>query len=64
MAGAGPHIDQAAERNHRDGDNGGNEIAGDPIGETLDRRSSPLGFRDHGDDLGEHGLVADAVLHA
>ena len=49
------------ERDHRDGDNGGNEIAGDPIGETLDRRSSPLGFRDHGDDLGEHGLVADAV---
>ena len=54
-----PEDGPADKGEHRHGKHRGHEVAGDHIGETLDRRPAALGLRHHVDDLGQHGLVAD-----
>ena len=57
--GSGPKAAQAAKASERNGDHGRHEPAGDLVGEPLDRRARALRFRDHLDDLRQHGVAAD-----
>ena len=42
-----------------DADDGGHEVAGDDVGQPLDRRLGALGLLDQLDDLGQGGVLAD-----
>ena len=44
----------------RQSNNGGNEVGGDSVGETLHRGAAALGFADQLHDLREHRFAADA----
>jgi hypothetical protein len=48
------------EGRDREEDDRGHEVAGDEVGEALDRRLRALRLLDQMDDLGEHRVLADA----
>lgn len=63
-AGLRPEESPGKERQHRDGDDRHDEVAGDLVGHPLHRRPGTLSLRDHLDDAREHGLRADFLgLH-
>ena len=57
--GRGPGDEPDGEGGDRDGDDGGHEVAGDRVGQALDRRLGGLGLLHHADDLGQHRVGAD-----
>ena len=48
------------KRRHRHKDDSRHEIGGHLVGQFLNRRTAPLRFGDHLDDLRQHGVGADA----
>ena len=60
IAGAGPKIDHAANVGDGHDHDGRHEPGRDRVHELLDRGARALCFRDHGDDLRQQGIAADA----
>ena len=60
-AGAGPKMSQAMKVMKRGADNGGNKDGGNLVGQMLNGSTATLRLPDQADDLGKHGLTADAL---
>ena len=56
-AGCGPEDEPDDERERGEPEDGGHEVAGDDVGEPLDRRPRALGLGHEPDDLGEHRVA-------
>ena len=59
--GCGPGDEPSDEREHRANHHGRNEIAGDHVGQALDRRAAPLRVGHHPHDLREQRVGADPL---
>ena len=51
------------KRCNRCQENSGHKVTRDLVGEPLDRRATALRFGDHLHDLGEHGLLSNALCY-